>query len=287
MDTTTNTLAPPPPADAVALPRSTARPAGGGRSLHAPLVRVADVSRRWGKGEHAHLGVDGVDLALGEGELASIVGPSGSGKSTLGALIAGIDRPTSGSIVVDGTRIDQLAADRVAQWRGHTVGVVFQDFHLLPTLTAIENVELALSLSGRSVGRRERRERSRSALAAVGMADKARRLPSQLSGGEQQRVAIARATVKRPSLIVADEPTGSLDQASGHVVFDLLVGFARAGTTVVFITHDHDLARRADRQIGMLDGRVDTHTAGGVDVLLDVGSSGAASTDHAPGIGGA
>ena len=234
-----------------------------------PLVHASDVTRQWGKGANAQLGVDRVDLNIGVGELASIVGPSGSGKSTLGALIAGIDRPTSGSLVVDGSRIDQLSDDRLARWRSRSVGIVFQNFHLLPTLSAVENVELALKLADASVSRGERRDRSRAALGSVGLADKEKRLPSQLSGGEQQRVAIARAVVTRPRLIVADEPTGSLDQASGHDVFTLLERLAGTGTTVVMITHDHDLAARADRQIGMLDGRVASHMAAGVDVSLD------------------
>lgn len=233
----------------------------------APLVEAHDLTRRWGRGSSAQIGVDRVDVSIGSGELASIVGPSGSGKSTLGALIAGIDQPTSGSLVVDGTRIDVLSNDRLAQWRGRTVGIVFQDFHLLPTLSAEENVELALQLADRRVSRRDRRVRSRDALAAVGLGSKARRLPTQLSGGEQQRVAVARALVARPRLILADEPTGSLDQASGHAVFEVLAELTTSGTTVLFITHDPELARRADRQIEMLDGRIAAHTAAGVDVL--------------------
>jgi putative ABC transport system ATP-binding protein len=225
----------------------------------APVVVAHDLTRRWGKGAGAQLGIDRVALTIGRGELAAIVGPSGSGKSTLGALIAGIDRPTAGSLVVDGTRIDQLSDDRLARWRGQTVGIVFQNFHLLPTLTASENVELALGLADRSTGRRERRYRTRDALAAVGLDDKRTRLPGQLSGGEQQRVAIARAVITRPALIVADEPTGSLDQASGHAVFDLLAELASTGTTVVFITHDRQLAKAGDRLIEMLDGTVDRH----------------------------
>ncbi len=234
--------------------------------LHVPLVQAHDLTRKWGKGPHAQLGVDRVDLNIGHGELASIVGPSGSGKSTLGALIAGIDTPSSGSLVVDGARIDSLSNDRLAQWRGRTVGIVFQDFHLIPTLTAAENVALAVQFADRTVRRAERSDRSNEALDAVGLADKSRRLPAQLSGGEQQRVAIARAIVTRPRLIVADEPTGSLDQASGHEVFELLAGLTGTGTTVVLITHDRELAAGADRQIAMLDGRIAAHTAAGVDM---------------------
>ena len=222
----------------------------------AALVRAVDLTRRWGKGATAQLGVDRVDLEIGRGELVAVVGPSGSGKSTLGALVAGIDRPTSGSLVVDGMRIDRLADDRLARWRGGNVGIVFQDFHLLPTLNARENVELALQFGDRSSSRRRRRQQSIEALRAVGLDGKAKRLPTELSGGEQQRVAVARALVTRPALVVADEPTGSLDQESGAVVFELLVGVAAAGTTVVVITHDERLADRADRVVEMLDGRV-------------------------------
>lgn len=221
-----------------------------------PLVSAHDLTRRWGRGSSAQLGIDRVSITIERGELAAIVGPSGSGKSTLGALIAGIDRPTSGSLVVDGVRIDQLSDDRLARWRGGSVGIVFQNFHLLPSLTASENVELALDLGDRSVGRRERRRRAARALDAVGLRDKARRVPSQLSGGEQQRVAIARAVVTRPPLIVADEPTGSLDQASGHAVFELLQELVEGGTTVVLITHDDAMAARSDRVITMLDGTI-------------------------------
>jgi putative ABC transport system ATP-binding protein len=234
----------PAPAGPVTVPRAT------------PLVRATDLTRRWGKGAAAQLGVDRVHLEVGGGELVAVVGPSGSGKSTLGALIAGIDRPTSGSLVIDGVRIDQLSDDRLARWRGGHVGIVFQDFHLLPTLDARENVELALRLAEPGESRRQRRTRSLEALRAVGLDAKAKRLPAQLSGGEQQRVAVARALVTRPRLIVADEPTGSLDQESGGVVFDLLVSVAAAGTTVVLITHDDRLALRADRVVSMLDGRV-------------------------------
>ena len=233
-------------------------------SAYRPLVQATDLTRRWGKGTASHLGVDNVELSIGQGELAAIVGPSGSGKSTLGSLIAGLDQPTAGSLVVAGTRIDQLSNDRLARWRGSNVGIVLQNFHLLPTLTAAENIELALKLSESRVSRRERRNRSGEALASVGLSDKAKRLPTQLSGGEQQRVAVARAMVTMPRLIVADEPTGSLDQESGHIVFDLLAGAVANGTTVLLITHDHELAGQADRVIRMLDGRIGDPSAGDI-----------------------
>ncbi len=228
-------------------------------NLGTALVEARDLTRIWGKGNAAQIGVSGVDLDINAGELVALIGPSGSGKSTLGALIAGIDKPTSGSLVVNGTRIDRLKTDRLAAWRGANVGIVFQDFHLLPTLTATENVELALEL-GADVGRRQRRLAAQAALEQVGLAGHARKLPAQMSGGEQQRVGIARAMVTRAPLVVADEPTGALDQANGHAVFDLLAGLAGAGTTVIFITHDLSLAAAADRVVSMIDGRIESVT---------------------------
>lgn len=225
------------------------------------LVEARDLTRIWGSGDAAQVGVRNVDLSIGRGELIAVVGPSGSGKSTFGALVAGIDRPTSGSLVVDGERIDRMSTDRLAGWRGEHVGVVFQDFHLLPTLTAVENIELAIELGLPGASRRVRRRAARDALASVGLSAHARKLPAQMSGGEQQRVGVARALVTHPRLIVADEPTGALDQASGHIVFDLLVDAARHGTTVVFITHDVTLAAAADKVVTMLDGTIETVAA--------------------------
>lgn len=229
----------------------TAPPAAG-----PALIEAHDLTRIWGRGHAAQVGITGVHLTIHPGELVAVIGPSGSGKSTLGALLAGIDRPTSGSLVIGGTRIDRMKPDRLAAWRGRNVGIVFQDFHLLPTLTAAENVELAIELGGSGAGRRLRRSAARAALERVGLAEHARKLPAQMSGGEQQRVGIARAMVSRPPLVVADEPTGALDQANGHAVFDLLTGLAQTGSTVVFITHDLALADAADRTVSMIDGRV-------------------------------
>ena len=234
----------------------TVPPAVGTAPTGTALVQARDLTRIWGKGDAAQVGVAAATLDLFPGELVAIIGPSGSGKSTLGSLIAGIDVPTTGSLVVNGTRIDRMKHDRLAEWRGSNVGIVFQDFHLLPTLTAGENVELALELGGGRVGRRSRRRRARAALDRVGLGGHVRKLPAQLSGGEQQRVSIARAMVTEAPLIVADEPTGALDQANGRVVFELLSGLAVAGTTVLFITHDLHLAAAADRTVEMIDGRI-------------------------------
>lgn len=225
-------------------------------AVDTALIEAHDLTRIWGKGNAAQIGISGVDLTIRRGEVVAVIGPSGSGKSTLGALLAGIDRPTSGSLVVDGIRIDRMKTDQLAAWRGRHVGIVFQDFHLLPTLTAAENVELAIELSGAGAGRRLRRTAARAALERVGLGGHVRKLPAQMSGGEQQRVGIARAMVTQPPLIVADEPTGALDQANGHAVFGLLTGLAQGGTTVVFITHDLALADAADRTISMIDGGV-------------------------------
>ena len=219
------------------------------------LLEARGLSRVWGSGHVASLALDGVDLELAEGELVAIVGPSGSGKSTLGALLAGIDRPTSGSLVIGGVRLDRMREDALARWRGRHLGIVLQDFSLLPTLTAAENVELGLKLAG---VRQDRRRRARAALDRVGLGRLARRLPVQLSGGEQQRVAIARAIARRPQILVADEPTGSLDSANGEVVFALIRDLAASGTTVVFITHDPALAAATPRVVTLVDGRIES-----------------------------
>jgi putative ABC transport system ATP-binding protein len=196
-----------------------------------------------------------VTLAIPEGQFAALVGPSGSGKSTLLGLIAGLDAPTSGSIRVDGEEITSLSEDALALLRGRSIGYVFQSFQLIPTLTALENVQLPADLRGdpASAARRQARE----LLAAVGLLDRAAHYPVQLSGGEQQRVALARAFTTRPKLLLADEPTGNLDSANGRRVLDLLLALkSEAGATLILVTHDPLLADRADRVITLADGRV-------------------------------
>ncbi len=187
--------------------------------------------------------------------LFAINGPSGSGKSTLLNLLTGIDRPTAGEVVLDGASIVARSENALSRWRGQHVGIVFQFFLLIPTLTALENVLLALELGGR-LPRSAWRDRAVECLDAVDMAGYARRLPGELSGGQQQRVAIARALANDPPLIVADEPTGNLDSGTANSVFAVLENLPAIGKTVVYVTHDRALAARADASIDLLDGRI-------------------------------
>ena len=198
--------------------------------------------------------LDGIDLDVHRGEFVAVLGPSGSGKSTLLALMAGLDRPSSGQVMIDGNRIDQLSEDRLAVLRRHKIGFVFQSFQLLGNLTARENVMLPMEL----LGWRDARSRADQLLDAVGLSERGHHYPSQLSGGEQQRIALARAFASRPGLLLADEPTGNLDGATGRVVLDKLVALrAEAGTTLVLVTHDPAVAELADRRIHLRDGRIE------------------------------
>lgn len=197
----------------------------------------------------------GVDLEIGSGEMVAIVGKSGSGKSTLLNLIGGIDRPSSGSIVVGGSSLVGKTEDQLAAWRGRHVGLVFQFFQLLPTLTVIENVMLPMDFLGTSPPA-GRRPKALALLERVGVADQAGKLPASLSGGQQQRVAVARALANEPALLLADEPTGNLDSATAQEVLALLRGLADGGTTVVLVTHERDIAELADRTVRLADGRV-------------------------------
>ena len=199
--------------------------------------------------------LDDVELAIPRGVFAAVVGRSGSGKSTLMNLIAGIDRATAGSVAVLGTRIDALDEDALAAWRGRNVGVVFQSFQLLPTLTVLENVELPMDLCG-TLGGPAARARAMSLLERMGVGDQADKLPATLSGGQQQRVAIARALANDPALVVADEPTGNLDAATAARVVDQLAALTRDGRTVVIVTHDPEVAARAELAVRLADGRL-------------------------------
>jgi putative ABC transport system ATP-binding protein len=195
----------------------------------------------------------GVSLCVGRGETVGVVGPSGSGKSTLLAAMAGLERPASGRVSIDGRDLGAMDEDALARFRRDHIGIVFQAFHLIPTMTALENVAVPLELAGRADSAALARRR----LAAVGLAERLAHLPAQLSGGEQQRVAIARAFANDPDLVLADEPTGNLDQATGHEVIELMfAAHAQAGTTLVLVSHDGELAARCDRVLRLVDGRL-------------------------------
>lgn len=198
-----------------------------------------------------------VDLTLNSGEVASIVGPSGSGKTSLLMVLGGLERATSGSIVLDGTPIAQMNEDQLAIMRRRNLGILFQNFHLVPSMTALENVALSLEIADASRPWREIRDRAATALDEVGLGERLGHLPSALSGGEQQRVGLARAMVTEPKLLLADEPTGNLDQATGARIIELMFGLARTRhTSVLLITHDPSLAARADRELHMNQGHL-------------------------------
>lgn len=196
----------------------------------------------------------GVDLSVGEGEFVAIVGPSGSGKSTLINMITGIDRPTEGEVYVAGERLTKMSENQVAKWRGKNVGVVFQFFQLLPTLTVIENVMMPMNYVGTFRGKR--RQRAMEMLEMVDLPDVANKYPSQISGGQQQRAAIARALVNDPKLIVGDEPTGNLDTVSAGLVFAMFEDLVSQGKTIVMVTHDRDLAGLIPRVEEVRDGQL-------------------------------
>jgi putative ABC transport system ATP-binding protein len=208
-----------------------------------------------GKGGVGFRALRGVDLVIAEGEMVAVTGPSGSGKSTIINLIAGIDRPTAGTVTVHGSRLDQMTEEQLAVWRGHTIGIVFQFFQLMPTLTAVENATLPLDLA-RLGPAREREVVASRHLARVGLGDRSDRLPLELSGGEQQRVAIARAMACGPAILLGDEPTGNLDTALAREMFELLKGLNGSGTTVVYVTHDQALAGLASRIVSVRDGLI-------------------------------
>jgi len=223
--------------------------------MSPPLVRLRGVSKDHLTPAGPFRALADVDLDLPAGCFVAVVGASGSGKTTLLHLLAGLDRPTAGEVTVAGTRLDALDEGRLAAWRGRTVGVVFQFFQLLPTLTVLENVMLPMDLCGTGTPA-EARVRARALLAEVGIADQADKLPAALSGGQQQRAAIARALVNDPPLIVADEPTGNLDSRTAASVLVLLRALAAGGKTVVMVTHERQPAALVDRVVTLADGRV-------------------------------
>jgi putative ABC transport system ATP-binding protein len=197
----------------------------------------------------------GVDLKVASGEFVAVIGKSGSGKSTLLNMITGIDKPTSGEVFIAGTPVHSLSENKTARWRGVTVGVVFQFFQLMPTLSVMDNIMLPMDFCNK-YGGRERHDRAMFLLERVQMADQAHKLPSELSGGQQQRVAIARAMANDPPLLAADEPTGNLDSKTADHIFDLFGQLAAQGRTVVMVTHDLDLANRVTRAVMVADGEI-------------------------------
>ncbi|MBE1489182.1 ABC transporter ATP-binding protein [Plantactinospora soyae] len=228
-----------------------------------PVLRARGVQKEYGKGDGLVRAVDGVDLDIAAGETVAIMGPSGCGKSTLLHLLGGLDRPSAGEVLLSGRRIDNISEKALARMRRTDIGFVFQSFHLMEELTAVENVELSALLAGRSP--RAARRRAEELLEQVGLAGRARFLPSQLSGGQRQRVAVARALSNEPQVVLADEPTGNLDSAATLDVLQLFEGLHGSGQTLVIVTHDARIAATADRMISMRDGELvdETRLTGG------------------------
>jgi len=217
------------------------------------MIDLRGVSKTVQSGDRSLTILHPLNLLVPSGQRLAILGPSGSGKSTLLGLIAGLDAASSGEVLIDGTDITKLDEDRLARLRGSKIGFVFQSFHLIPSLTALENILVPMEIAGR----RDAGRRARDLLAEVGLADRGHHYPSQLSGGEQQRVAIARALSNEPVIVLADEPTGNLDSSTGSHVIELLLAINRTrGTTFVVVTHDPDIAAMADARISLRDGRV-------------------------------
>src|SRR5262249_11367413 len=224
---------------------------------HTAQIQIEHLSRIINSRTKTTTILDDLTFTIPKQSLFAINGPSGSGKSTILNMLTGVDRPSSGRVIFEGRELRAMSENALARWRGRHIGIVFQFFQLIPTLTALENVLLALELgSGGKFKRREWRERALACLQMASVQDLAQRLPSELSGGEQQRVAIARALANDPPVIVADEPTGNLDSRTAHRLFDTLAGLTEQGKTVIYVTHALELAARASHRIYLLDGRI-------------------------------
>jgi putative ABC transport system ATP-binding protein len=235
------------------------------------MIELRGVSKTVQSGDHPLTILHALDYAIPSGQFVAIVGPSGSGKSTLLGLLAGLDAPTTGEILIDGVDITRLNEDGLAKLRGEKIGFVFQFFHLVPSLTAFENVLIPMEIAGR----RDAVPRARRLLEEVGLTERAHHYPSQLSGGEQQRIAIARALANDPPIVLADEPTGNLDSTTGRHIMDLLLSVRRArASTLVLVTHDAELASLADNRLVLRDGRPVTPD----DALRNTGKSAQAET---------
>lgn len=220
------------------------------------MIQLSDITRIFYMGDQAVHALNHIDLTIDPGEYVSIMGPSGSGKSTLLNVIGLLDQPNSGHYLLDGKNVTDLSETDQAQVRREKIGFVFQSFHLIPRLTAAENIELPLILTG--IPPQERKTRITEALQAFNLSDRAQHRPAELSGGQRQRVAIARATILRPTALLADEPTGNLDHRIGSEVVVLLEALNQTGTTLIIVTHDRDLGLRARRRIAMRDGRIES-----------------------------
>ena len=216
------------------------------------IIHTSALTKVFGSNGTAVHALRGVDLTVERGEFVALIGPSGSGKSTLMAILGCLDKPTAGTYALDGRRVENLSGRELAEIRNEKVGFVFQQYNLLPKASVTRNVELPMLYAG--VGRKERRRRALELLELVGIPEKAKTLPGALSGGQRQRVAIARALANRPALLLADEPTGALDQKTGHEVLELFVDLHRKGNTIIIVTHDLSIAAMAQRQVEIMDG---------------------------------
>jgi putative ABC transport system ATP-binding protein len=219
------------------------------------FITLKGVTRTYPTANGGFNALDNIDLSISRGEFAAVIGQSGSGKSTLLSVLGGIDRPTSGEINIDGTPVHSLSESVMSDWRGASVGIVFQFFQLLPTLSAIDNVMLPMDFAGRLAGRK-RADRAIDLLERLGVADQASKLPSTMSGGQQQRVAIARALANSPKVLLADEPTGNLDSRTANDMLEVLSSLRDEGQTIVMVTHDQRAREFAGRTITLVDGRI-------------------------------
>ena len=218
------------------------------------MIKLANIHRQFKVGEQVVHALNAIDLQIADGEYISVMGPSGSGKSTLLNIIALLDQASSGRYLLNDADVTELDDDALARARRDNIGFVFQFFHLIPRLSAAENIEMPMLLAG--IKPAERQQRVKAALQSVDLVDRAQHRPDQLSGGQRQRVAIARATIMRPGVLLADEPTGNLDRASGIAIIKLLENLNQQGVTLIMITHDHELGARANRQIHIVDGAI-------------------------------
>lgn len=217
------------------------------------MIELHDVRKVYGEGESAVVALDGINLNIPSGRLVSIIGKSGSGKSTLLNILGALDSPTNGEVSINGKSLNGLTSDEMAEYRNKNVGFIFQQFYLEPNFTVLENVEMPLLISG--VSKAERRERARALINKFGLSDKTDKKANTLSGGQKQRVSIARALIHEPAIILADEPTGSLDSKNGKDVIDVLKSICGEGRTVILVTHNHDDANKADYIIELADGK--------------------------------